>query len=245
VGHYGYGLLLALVPGGGNFVGGLLGELLPTSPRALSRALHAATGVVIAMVALEITPHAEKVGPPWLMIVAFVVGGIIFFLMDSYFGIIERRGGNEPGEGGPWLIYISLAVDLLTDGVIIGTALHLSLALAFVLAFGQLAANVPGGFATTATLRHREMRRVHRVLLLAAGVLPVIIGVTLGYLLLDQASESIKAAILVLVAGVLTTMAVEEMLPQAHEAKDSRSDTLWFIIGFTAFWVISLQNPSA
>ena len=49
--------LLALLPPAGNFAGGLLAESLPVTDRWLNRALHAAAGVVIAVVAFEIFPR--------------------------------------------------------------------------------------------------------------------------------------------------------------------------------------------
>lgn len=49
---------LAALPAAGNFAGGLWAEWRPPSPRALNIALHAAAGIVLAVVAVEIMPRA-------------------------------------------------------------------------------------------------------------------------------------------------------------------------------------------
>jgi ZIP family zinc transporter len=57
-------LALALMPALGNFAGGLAAEFVPTGPRALNRALHAAAGILLAVVAVEIMPEALGTVPP-------------------------------------------------------------------------------------------------------------------------------------------------------------------------------------
>jgi ZIP family zinc transporter len=47
-------LALALLPAAGNFAGGVLAELIPTSRRTLSRALHVAAGIIVAVVGVEL-----------------------------------------------------------------------------------------------------------------------------------------------------------------------------------------------
>jgi hypothetical protein len=51
-------MALACMPALGNFAGGLAAEFVPTGPRALNRALRAAAGVLLAIVAVEIMPEA-------------------------------------------------------------------------------------------------------------------------------------------------------------------------------------------
>ena len=50
--------MLALMPAIGNFAGGLIAERLSGSRRVLNWALHAAAGIVIAVIAVELMPEA-------------------------------------------------------------------------------------------------------------------------------------------------------------------------------------------
>lgn len=50
---------LALLPALGNFAGGIIAEAFQPSRRNLNRALHAAAGIVIAIVAVELMPSRQ------------------------------------------------------------------------------------------------------------------------------------------------------------------------------------------
>ena len=125
------------------FLGCLLAEIAPVSRRRFSLALHGAAGIVIAVVAIEITPRAKTVGQVWVMVSAFVAGGLFFILADSLLGIVRRRMGTESKGGGPWLIYFAVAVDLVSDGIMIGAGATVAPHLALLLALGQVAADIP------------------------------------------------------------------------------------------------------
>ncbi len=230
----------ALIPAGGNFFGGLLAEMIPVSKRALSLALHAAAGIVTAVVAIEIMPRAKDIKPTWAMIGAFVAGGLFFMLADALLGIVRRRmGGGSENGGGPWLIYFAVAVDLFSDGVMIGAGATIGSTLALLLALGQVGADIPEGFATMAVLRREGLKKTKRIFLSAAFALPVLLGATLGFVAVRGAGEPLKVGLLVFTAGVLTTVTVEEMMPEAHEEKDTRWATLCFVLGFAGFWALT------
>ena len=56
-------IALTALPAFSNFAGGLLAEAMDVSERTLSLALHAAAGIVLAVVAVELLPEAFAVGP--------------------------------------------------------------------------------------------------------------------------------------------------------------------------------------
>ncbi len=74
-----------------------------------------------------------------------------------------------------------MSLDLFSDGVMIGTGTVLNPALGFLLALGQVPADVPEGFAAVATLRRTGLSRARRLLLAASFAIPVLLGATLGY----------------------------------------------------------------
>lgn len=234
-------LALAAIPADGNFLGGLLAEVVPISPRGLSLALHAAAGIVLSVVAVELLLRALKVAPPWATALAFIGGGLFFMALDAAVDLVRRRfrGGDDSAAGGPWLIYLGVAVDLLSDGIMIGAGAAVTHNLGLLLALGQVAADAPEGFATIAVLRRRGIARRTRLRLSASFIIPVLIGATIGYLGVHEASETVKLLVLVLTAGVLTTMTVEEMMPAAHEEHEGRLATLCFIEGFAMFIVVA------
>ncbi|HEV7276558.1 MAG TPA: ZIP family metal transporter [Devosiaceae bacterium] len=229
-------IALAALPALGNFSGGVIAELLKTNARMLSKALHVAAGIVVAVVAVELLPEALGGAEPWLVTIGFCLGGVAFIGLDS---AIERLVGKNAAAG-PWVIYAAVFVDLFSDGLMIGIGSTVSLGLALVLAIGQITADIPEGFATIANFRDKGVPRGKRFLLSASFVLAPLTGAIIGYWLLRDQSPSIQLTALAFTAGLLLVAAVEEILGEAHaSAEDSRFSALFFIGGFALFTLIA------
>ena len=149
-------LLIALLPAAGNVAGGLLAEVLPRSERRLSLALHAAVGVVLAVVGVEIMPRALEAEVPWIVVLAFVLGGGFFILMDAGVDLAAERMNVGERHSRSWMIYFGVTVDLFSDGLMVGSGATIELGLGLLLALGQVTADIPEGFATIATFRERR-----------------------------------------------------------------------------------------
>jgi ZIP family zinc transporter len=227
-------LLFALFPIAGIAGGGLLAEWIPLSRETLSYALHAAAGVLFAVVGLELMPQALSGKTPWIPIVAFALGGVFFVAMDRVTDAVERRTG-EGQPSTPWMLYIGITIDLLSDGIMLGAGAGASRHLAFLLAISQLPANVPAVFAVGSTLRGLDMPRRARLTFDAALVLPVLIGTAAGYWAVGGRAHTVTFSVLAFTAGVLTTVVVEEMIPRAHRRGEVRNEALALIAGFCVF----------
>jgi zinc transporter, ZIP family len=234
-------LLLAILPAGANFLGGLAAEAVPVSQRTLSWALHAAAGVVLGVVAVELLPEALHQEPEWLIIVAFVAGGLSFIGLDKAIDLVRTRIGG--GTTAPMAIYAAVAIDLFSDGLMIGAGATISLGLALLLALGQSAADVPEGFATIASFRRAYVPRARRLLIASSFAVPILLGTVLGFTVLREASDFARYAVLAFTAGILLTAVIEEIVPQAHAdadcGTDARIPTLFLIGGFALFSLLA------
>lgn len=232
-------LLLSLLPGAGNFLGGMAAEVRKPSPRLLNWALHAASGIVIAIVAIELMPEALGALAGWWVALAFLLGGCAYVLLESLVERLQAKGSGDD-RSRMWMIYSAVGVDLVSDGLMIGTGAAVSSSLALVLAAGQVLADVPEGYATVANFRDKDVPRPKRILLSASFFIYVVVSAMASYFLLRDAPRSFKMAALVFVAGLLTVAAVEDMLEEAHEAHtDSRRSVLAFVGGFVLFTLVS------
>ncbi len=224
---------LAALPAIVNFAGGLVAEFTDVSERVLSLALHAALGILIAVIGLELMPEALAVERPWVPVLAFVAGGAFFIAADSTIHTVQARfGGGE--ESGPWLVFFAVAVDLFSDGLMIGTGAVVASSLALLLALGQVSADLPEGFATVAGFKRRGVPRSRRFLISAAFVIPIFLGATIGFWAVRDASALVQLSLLAFTAGILLSVAVEEIGPQAHE-KEPRASALALVGGFALF----------
>lgn len=226
---------LAAIPAAANLAGGLLAEVRPVSDRTLSLALHGAAGIVLAVVAIELMPEVLAETPPLLPVGAFLTGGLFYMAVDTAVNIVGARIGGGEGTASAVAIWFAVAVDLFSDGIMIGTGSSVELGLGVLLALGQAPADVPEGFASIATFRRRGVSRRWRLIAAAAFGVPILAGALLGYLGVQGQADVVKFAILAFTAGILTTVVVEEIVPEAHKGPDGRLATLVFIAGFSLF----------
>lgn len=238
--EYAIVLAFAVMPSLGNFAGGLLAELFNVSRRVLSLALHLAAGIVIAVVSVELIPESFTADPKWAVILAFVSGSAFFVAVDGLIDRLNARAARNGAGAGPWVIFFGVAIDLFSDGVMIGTGASVAISLGLLLAIGQVPADIPEGFATIANFRRIGVARRTRMLLSIAFAIPVFLGATIGYWGVRGQPEIVKFMLLAFTAGVLTTLVIEEMVTEAHEgAVDSGLAPMVFASGFALFALIS------
>lgn len=237
--HFSSVLLLAMLPAVGNFAGGLLAEIFPASAQRLSLALHLAAGIIIAVIGVELMPRALETAAPWLVVLAFCLGGGSSILIKSLVHRLEARSEGEMSARS-WMIYLAVATDLFSDGLMIGAGSVVSFQLALLLALAQIVADVPEGYATIANLRSRKVARRMRLLLSASFAIPILVAATLSYWFLRDQSPAWQMSALAFSAGLLIVVAVEDMVPEAHEvAQDFPLATAAFIGGFALFTLIA------
>ena len=240
--------LLALLPPTGTVTGALVAEWVPVTDRWLSRGLHLAAGVVIAVVAIEIFPDALDAAPGWVLALAAFTGGLLYLLAqrairrwadgDSTNG--DRTDASGTGGSQMWMVYLATVTDLFADGLLIGAGTSVSPELGIALALGQVLADGPEGFATIFTLRANEVPRSRRLKVIATFFVWPLVAAAVAFLLLRGASEAIQYTALVVAAGLFLVAGIEDMIQEAHEAHDdSAISTLSFIGGFALFGAVS------
>lgn len=234
---YLYVLGLALMPAFGNFAGGVLAELVPTSGKTLSHALHAAAGILLAVVGIELMPEALAGAPPWIVVAGFCLGGAFYVFLE--WALDLAPGGGQEASGA-WMIYAAVSIDLFSDGLMIGVGSSVSFDLALVLAIGQITADIPEGFAAIANFKDKGVPKGRRLLLAGSFAIATLLGATIGYWLLRDQSEELQRAALAFTGGLLTLAAVEDMLTEAHEAaEDVRLSSVAFVGGFALFTLVA------
>lgn len=94
-------MLLALLPGAGNLIGSALGELTRPPRRLVGVALHAAAGVAIAVVSMELVPRAVEDGSPPVLALAFLGGAALSVGLArgvDALRTLSTAGSPTPGE---------------------------------------------------------------------------------------------------------------------------------------------------
>lgn len=116
-------------------------------------------------------------------------------------------------------------------------ALHLAAGIVLAVVGLEL---MPEGFAVTATFKEKKVPRRQRVLISAAFALPILLGATLGFWAVRGQPEIVKFSLLAFTGGVLTTVVVEEIVPEAHQGEETRLAALALVGGFALFALLSV-----
>jgi ZIP family zinc transporter len=242
----------ALLLGAIGFAAGLAGAATAAT-RAPSGAVtsyvqHFAAGLIIAAAALELLPEARHIGGDWALIVGFGVGMIFMVGLRSttewlghagHGGHGAQRDAHETSSANLPLI-AALAVVVLIDGSIIGIALStgesgstlIAVALAAELIF--VSASVSGSLIASGSARSIATAGGGFV----AFMLPI--GAVIGALIFDGASSTLLVAALGFASVVLLFTAIEELLLEAHEHKESAGTSITLFLAFLLFLTMVL-----
>ncbi len=147
-------LAVALLPALGNAAGSLIAESTMVPRWVIGAALHAAAGIAIAVVSVDLMPRVLGQPPTWLLVMAFLVGAAFSVALASWGNRAQQAFAK--GSTGTWMVYVAVAADLLTDGLTTGAGSAISGGLGLLLGLSQVVANVPGGFAAITTFAMTE-----------------------------------------------------------------------------------------
>jgi ZIP family zinc transporter len=194
-------------------------------------------------------PRALEATAPWIIVVAFVVGGSFFEGLDWAIGLLQELAANSESYAetssphlaqDSWILMAGVAVDLFTDGLMIGAGAAVGTAVGLVLALAAAPAQVPSGFVTIAALKRHGIPRRQRLIATLVFALVLSLGTPVGYWLVHHQSSLVQLSVLAVTAGMLSVLVVEEMAPRAHRTSDARAGSFLFLAGFGVFALIAL-----
>jgi zinc transporter, ZIP family len=246
----GYGLIPALAV----LVGGIIAVFWKPSATIRSLVQHFAAGLVFAAVAAEILPDIMHQQDPLALVIGFAAGvGLMLavkYLAESggQKGIspgshaeTEKLGETENAENeSPTSLLVTLGIDLLIDGLLIGIAFAagakkgflLTFALAFEVFFLGLSASVALSKAGASKSKMFSSAAILAVLLLG--------GVAVGDYFLSGLTGFAFDAILAFGAAALLYLVTEELLVEAHESPETPLTTAMFFVGFLVLILVEM-----
>jgi ZIP family zinc transporter len=230
---------LALLPAAGMLCGALAAEWWKLSGHAIGAMLHAAAGVAVGVVSVELMPRILEDIRPWQLVAALCIGAAASVAMAK--GVRHAVSALEVGRTGPWKVYLAVAIDLLGDGLMIGIGSAVATGVGLMLGLSQVVGNLPGGFVAIANLRDKGTSRSIRIAAAASLFVPVLAGAGIGYWLLRDQSAVLQNSALAFVVGMLLLATIEDLVPEADAPQARRSvTTASFAVGFAFFALLSL-----
>ena len=216
-------------------VGGIIAVARPPGAQMESNVQHFAAGVVIAAVAAELLPGVHE-SAPVVVVAGFALGVATMLGIHRPSRLIERRdiGGSFAGAAG---LLITVSIDMLIDGVLIGvtflteTSTGIIIAVAIEVLFLGVAGVValPSGVGTG---RKLAVPAVFGLLLTT--------GVVVGVLVLEGVSGAPIAVILAFGSAALLYLVTEELLVKAQKVPETPVSTSLFFVGFLSIFLLDM-----
>jgi ZIP family zinc transporter len=235
-------VLIAFIAAFLTCLGAPAAERFDVSHRVISAALQFAAGVLTAVVAISLLPPAVALGPLVGIVLAFFVGGAAFVIFE-YFSV-QRLAAKPASDTNVASLgfYVGILVDMAIDGMVIGVASTLTLGAGLFLALGIVISTAPLAFVTTATAKRqgvpKETRRTLSFLYLAC----VMGGAIVGFLLLRNQSEPVRAVVIALASGFLITTITQSIIPEANRDGEPSFAGVLYVGGIALYALFKLAT---
>lgn len=203
--------------------------------------LHAAGGILLAVVAVELWPEVAALDSPTHKFGGLLLGAVAMVGLN-----LLTRHLSERGEGGgtPWGLVVASLMDAVVDGALIGVAYATDQTTGLLLGIGIGIERFTMTMVVATELRADGCRGGRLAALVGLTTLPLAPAAALGALLLADASAGANALILAGAAAALIYLIVAEMLARGRDARDSVAAVAIFFAGFIALAVAETLMPA-
>lgn len=229
----------ALIPAAALAGGGALAIWKTPSARGGSVIQHLAAGVLFAAVSAELLPDLVHRKMPWVTLAGFTAGVLTMLAVKHFAERSGQRGVTTTATGSKSLV-ITLGVDVLIDGLVIGMGFAAGRSQGMLLTFAMALEVFFLGLATSAALKSSggSRRAAGAVIALFSGLL--ILGAAMGAGILAIASPAWIDAVLAFGLAALLYLVTEELLVEAHEVPETPFQASMFFLGFIVLLVIEM-----
>ena len=246
-------LLFLLFPIAAVILGGVVAAFKPPGRSVRSGIQHLAAGVVFAAVSIELLPDMIHDDGPVPAIIGFSVGLLLMLGVKEFAARIERNDkGGEGAAGGeasvvvqragvtkwPLSLLITVAVDLLIDGLLVGIGFAAGAKQGVLITIALSLEVLFIGLSAAATLTKLGATRQQVIMIPALLGFLIGVGGLGGALLLGGLTGAALEFVLAFGAAALLYLVIEELLIEAHEARDTPLATAAFFIGFLMLFAI-------
>jgi ZIP family zinc transporter len=235
-------LTYALIPCVTFILGGFVAKIREPSNTWRSVIQHFTSGVVFAVVAVDLLPDISKSHEPYEVAIGFSCGVILMLIIRAYAEKIEEDQHVHAQAGMPIAMLGAVAVDVLVDGFLIGVSFAADeqtgqfLTIALGLEMFSL------GLALSASLSQTRLRLLASLLVVVVLAVFVVISALLSHLLIQHIPGISIPLLLAFGLAALLYLVTEELLHEAHKLPDNAYITATFFIGFLLFLILSMLH---
>lgn len=228
------------------FVATLLGGLLALRFKdRLHLIAGFSAGAVVAVALFDLLPEALELGESFYeisTITSLVAGGFILYLLLDRLALVHTHSGEEHAHCRRGVFGAgSLILHSFLDGLAIGFAFQVSVAVGLVVAVAVLVHDFSDGINTVGLILKSGGDRKRAFLWLIGDALAPALGVLVG--LWFAVPASILALLLAVFCGFFLYIGASELLPESHHAHPTYWTTVMTVIGMVVMYTaISLAG---
>ena len=225
-----FAFTLSFLAGAASAVGGLLSFFIKKENlSALALGLGFSAGVMIYVSFMEILPHAQNAltllygaNGKWLTVVLFFVGIALAWGVDQCLPPLHVKEGTlkQTAKLKQTGIFTAVALTLhnFPEGLATFFSALDSVTLGFSIALAVAIHNIPEGIAVALPVYHSTGSRTKAFWASAASGMAEPVGAVVGYFILDYfLHEALLGVLFSGVAGIMVYLALDELLPTAHD----------------------------
>lgn len=249
-------LAFALLPVLTAVVGAAIAAFRVPPARVQSVIQHFAAGVVFAVVSVELLPDITRLHTLPSTIVGFTAGVALMLGLQWFTRRLEgpaatghgpsdtERAGAVHGAASrlPTALLVTVAIDVLLDGVLLGVAFAAGAREGTLLAIALAAELLSLGLAVSAELRDAGVARGRTVVVASGLALLILVGALGGATALRDIGEHTMAGVLSFGCAALLYLVTEELLVEAHEVPETPLSTATFFAGFLLLFMLQLAT---
>ncbi len=249
-------LLLSLIAGGADVLGGFLSVAQKVSQKTLSYFISVSAGFILAVTILDIYP--EVIGKlsfgPFLILIGF----IIIFVLENFFAVHAHCSSSDKEaehvcehehtllgkqhkenifleEHSIWAAFLGLVIHTFFDGAAIAARLLVSPAGGVLVFLAVLSHKIPEGFSMSSIFQAGGRSRLNSFLSAAALGGSTMVGALAVYL---SGQTTFSLTFLGLAGGTFTYITTSELIPYISGTKDKKG-ILFFLLGVGLFYLTS------
>lgn len=237
-------LLFFLVPIAATIAGGVVASFKTPTPTIRSGIQHFAAGVVFAAAAGELLPDVVHERAPVSATIGFAAGIGLMLVVKTLSERLARPAGSGLGQW-PTSLVVTLGIDVLVDGLLIGIGFSAGAREGFLLTVALTVELLFLALSASAALRGAGLGRGGAIGTVVGLALLVGVGTLIGTTLLGGLTGNALETVLAFGLAALLYLVTEELLVEAHEVAETPWTTGVFFFGFLFLLLVEMMSQRA
>lgn len=239
----GQAAFLVSFPVAASVIGAGIAAVRLPGPRMISAIQHFAAGVVIAALAGEVLPDLRGEGNLTWAVTGFACGTTLVLGLAAYGRKLDGADRN-PGNSAivartlPLGLLVTVAIDLLLDGLLVGLGARLGSTQALILTIALTLEILFLSLSLVAELTERGLGPMRASAVCTGLGLVTAVGAVSAAAFLAGVGTAALAFVLAFGAAALLYLAVEELIAEAHDQEETTFLSAMLFAGFLCIYVL-------